>query len=159
VKVASCLLAVVGAGMLAACGGDSGSDSSSTQGAAAAPKQTKAQFIEKADRLCAQLNAALESVSSGRVEVEAGDIPDFYMGLMVRLGALGTPDDRAGLQKFFKAGDDIVSAKEGAEAASRSSNQALLERANAKAVSAQVRFVRAAKAYGFKVCSSVPIVR
>jgi hypothetical protein len=145
VKLALCLLALVGVGLLAGCGTGGDSNGSSTKGAQAAPNLSKAQFIKRADRLCAQVNAVVANLT-------LPDLPDAYKGLLQRMQLLGRPDDAAGLKQFTNAGEDITAALENVESATTFHHPAALGKARKQVASAKARFAQAAKAYGFKQC-------
>jgi hypothetical protein len=158
-KRAICLIAVFPAAILAGCGGggDSTPETPIVPKVKAPPKLSKADFIRQADGYCAELNAALGSVSSGTTQSNGVEpVADLYNGLLQHLRGLGTPDDQAGLDEFYNAGDDIVGAEESAKTAAANGDDAALASAQSDAASAQARFASAASAYGFQECGQGP---
>ncbi|MEK6252839.1 MAG: hypothetical protein AABM43_13110, partial [Actinomycetota bacterium] len=117
-KRAICLMMVLGAALLAGCGGggDSTPETPTTPTVQTPAKLSKADFIKQADGYCAALNAALGTLSNGTPASSsasvARDIAYAYEGLLLHLRGLGTPDDQTGLDEVLSAGDDIVSAEE-----------------------------------------------
>ena len=149
-KLVYCLLALLGAGLLAACG--SGGDSSSEASTTEAPKQvSKAQFIKQVDRDCRDLNAVLATVSSSSPK-SAAYIPDAYEGALTRMQSHGFPDDPSGLNQFFSAGSDLVGAYQGAGAAVQSGDSLMIAKTRSDVAAAKARFAKAARNYGFKFC-------
>ena len=136
-KRAICLLALVPALLSFGCGGG-GDDSTPTTIPAATtetPKQlSKDQFISQGDGFCGEVNAALAGLGSG----DSDQAASLYKGLLEHLRGLGTPDDDSGLDEFYSAGDDLISAEEG----------------NGDVASAESAFSSAASSYGFQECGS-----
>jgi hypothetical protein len=160
-KRAVCLISTIGAGILAGCGGgDSTPETSITPTVQTPSKLSKADFISQADGYCAELNAALGSLSNGTTTGSSttGIEPraDLYQGLLNHLHGLGTPDDETGLDDFFSAGDDVVAAEESLETAQSNGDSAALASAESDAASAEAQFASAASAYGFKECGQGP---
>jgi hypothetical protein len=153
VKLVPCLLALVGAGLLAACGGggDSGGGGS-TAGASTAgapPTVSKAQFVAQVDSDCRKLDAVLSTIPNSASS--AAYIPDAYEGALTSMQSHGFPRDQTGLHQFFKAGSDLVGAYESADPAVHSGNQPVITKKSTVA-SAKARFAQAARNYGFKAC-------
>jgi hypothetical protein len=159
-KRAICLMTLILAALLAGCGGSS--DSTQTQ--IATPTITtptsisKAQFIKEGDGVCAEVNAALGSLTSTSTSSAnaAGQRASLYQGMMERLRGLGRPGDQTGLDQVLTAGDNIVSAEQKAEQATTNNDNAALASAESEAASAESSFSSAASAYGFKECGGGP---
>lgn len=162
-KRAICLMTVIPTAILAGCGGSGGS----TQKQITTPTITtptsipKAQFIKEGDGVCAEVNAALGSLTSTTSTSSssanaAGQRAALYRGMMERLRGLGRPDDQIGLNQVFTAGDAIVSAEQKAEQATTNNDSTALSSAESEAASAESSFSSAASAYGFKECGGSP---
>ena len=159
-KRAVCLIFIAGAAALAGCGGD---DDSAPETPIVIPKQqpgdvSKASFIEQADGICAEVNAALgslssEAVSSGSV---AGQRADLYEGMIERIRAIGEPSDAAGLDEFYASAEDIVAAQSDAEQAAQDGDDTALASAESEASTAEAAFADAADSYGFQDCGQGP---
>jgi hypothetical protein len=150
-------MTLVPAAIFAGCGG--GSDSTPetpivTPTVKTPSSLTKEQFIKEADGICAEVNAALGSISDTSTSSSSAvtQRADLYTGMIERLHALGTPNDQTGLDEFFSAGDDIVSAQKQAEQASQDGDDAALASAETQATSAESAFSSAASSYGFQEC-------
>jgi hypothetical protein len=156
VKLVFCLLALLGAGLLAACG--SGGDSTGGASTAQAPPQvSKAQFVKQVDRDCRELNAVLGTVSSSSPKT-AAYIPDAYEGALTRMQSHGFPADRTGLDRFFGAGSDLVSAYQSAGAAVQSGDSLMISKTKGDVAAAKARFAKAARNYGFRFCGQAAAV-
>jgi hypothetical protein len=160
-KRAICLMTLIPTAILAGCGG--GGNSTPTQ--IATPTVTtqssisKAQFIKEGDGVCAEVNAALGSLSSSTStssSTATAQRASLYQGMMERLRGLGTPDDQTGLDQVLSAGDNIVSAEQKAETATTNNDSAALASAESEAASAESSFSSAASSYGFKDCGGAP---
>jgi hypothetical protein len=150
VKLVLFLLALLGVGLLAACGG--GDDSTGKGSTAQAPPPvSKAQFIKQVDRDCRDLDAVLATVSSNSPK-SAAYIPDAYEGALTRMQSHGFPKDRTGLDQFFSAGSDLVGAYQGAGAAVQSGDSLMIAKTRSDVAAAKARFAKAARNYGFKFC-------
>jgi hypothetical protein len=160
-KRAICLMSLSGAGLLAACGGgDSAPETPIATPTVQTPAQlSKEQFITQGDGFCAEVNAALGSIStdsSTQSSTAAGQTADLYQGMLEHLRGLGTPDDDAGLDEFYSAGDDLVAAEQDADNAEQSGDDTALASADSAAATAQTSFASAASAYGFQDCGQGP---
>jgi hypothetical protein len=147
------------AGLLGACGGGSDSTPTAITPTVKAPqKLSKADFIKQADGYCAEVNAALGSLSSAGSTSSSStqQRAELYSGLMQHLRGLGTPDDQSGLDAFLSAGDEVASAEKSEVDAASSSDSAALASAESDAAAAQSKFAGAATAYGFKECGQGP---
>jgi hypothetical protein len=150
------LLAAVGAG----CGG--GDESESTTAAAPVttvpPALSKEELISQGDAICAEVNAAVGTVSSSsadstsQVSQEAG----LYGGMVERLKDLGTPTESEGYDEFIAAADGLAQAESDAELASERGDEAGLVEAQESAASSLSSFQAAAASYGFEECAEGP---
>jgi hypothetical protein len=154
-------MTLVPAAIFAGCGG--GSDSTPetpivTPTVKTPSSLTKEQFIKEADGICAEVNAALGSISDSSTSSSSAvtQRADLYTGMIERLRGLGTPNDETGLDEFFSASDDIVSAQKQAEQASQDGDDAALASAETQAASAESAFSSAAGSYGFQECGQGP---
>jgi hypothetical protein len=159
-KRAICLMTLIPMTILAGCG--SGGGSAQTQIATPTVKTptsiSKAQFVKEGDGICAEVNAALGSLSNSTTSSAnvAGQRAALYQGMIERLRGLGTPDDQTGLDQVLSAGDNIVSAEQKAETATTNNDSAALASAESEAASAESSFSSAASSYGFKDCGGGP---
>ncbi|MEK6252838.1 MAG: hypothetical protein AABM43_13105 [Actinomycetota bacterium] len=159
-KRAIWLMTLIPTAILAGCG--SGSDSAQTQITTPTVKTptsiSKAELIKEGDGICAEVNAALGSLSNSSTSSAnvAGQRAALYQGMIERLRGLGTPDDQTGLDQVLSAGDDIVTAEQKAEQATTGNDSATLASAESEAASAESSFSSAASSYGFKDCGGGP---
>jgi uncharacterized membrane protein YgcG len=118
-------------------------------------QQSKEQFITEADGICAEVNAALGSLSESTTTSEAdaaSQRADLYEGMMDRLRGLATPDDDAGLDQFLSAGDELAAAEADAAQAAQDGDDTSLAAAESDAAAAGTTFSSAATDYGFEDC-------
>jgi hypothetical protein len=148
------LAAVVGAALvLSACGGDD-----SPEQPIIIPTETttgslgKDEFIEEADAVCAEANAAIaEFVANGEGFSASGEIASLRASVIDELQALGPPDDDratydsfiAGFEAQVEAGEKIALANE------RGADTAEFE---TELDAAQAETLTAAESYGFTEC-------
>jgi hypothetical protein len=154
-KRAFWLMTLAGAGLFAGCGGGNAPETPIVTPTVQTPsKLSKAQFIKQGDGICAEVNAALGTLSTSATDAASasGQRADLYQGMIERLRGLGTPDDQTGLDQFFSAGDNIVSAEKKAQQAAASNDSTALASADSEAASAESTFSSAASSYGFKQC-------
>ncbi len=146
---------------IAGCGG--GDDSSSTVAAPAPattvpPALSKEELIDQGDAICAEVNAAVGTVSSSSTDStsQVAQEADLYGGMVERLKGLGTPDETAGYPEFIDAADELAQAESDAELASERGDESGLVAAQEAASSALASFQSAAQAYGFESCGEGP---
>jgi hypothetical protein len=142
------------------CGGGSGDEST-----AAAPLETtapaqlsKEDLITQGDAICAEVNAAVGTVSStsGDATSQTTQAADLYSGMVDRLKSLGTPDDTAGYPEFIAAAEALSQAESDVSLAAERGESAGLESAESEASSARTSFQLAAQSYGFEDCGEGP---
>jgi hypothetical protein len=155
------IVAPLAALALAGCGGDDGGDTTSAPVMAtttAAPSLSKEELISQGDAICAEVNAALASVSSNTTssESQVSQVADLYIGMVDSLQGLGTPDDDAGYDEVTSAADDLAQAESDAKLADERGDSAALSTAQTEATSAIVAFQTAAGSFGFTACSQGP---
>ena len=147
---------IVAALALAACGGDDSPEQpivipteASTTGSL-----DQADFIEEADAICAEANAAIqEYADAGQGVTAAGEIADLRAGVVADIEELGPPaDDRETLDEFLAALEAQVEAGEKiALALDRESDTLAFEE---ELTTAKSEAATAASAYGFEECGS-----
>src|SRR5262245_62969899 len=103
--------------LLSGCGGGGDETTDTTAPAAAAPSTlTKSDLLTQGDAICAEVNAAVGTISStsaegaSRVAQEA----DLYGGMVERLRGLGEPDETTGYEEFISAADELAQAQDDA---------------------------------------------
>jgi uncharacterized membrane protein YgcG len=147
--------------LLAGCGGDDDSLPETpvltpTEGASA--DLSEAEFIEQADEVCAEVNAAVGTVDASATDVASAvaQKADLYEGMIEQIRDLGQPADDPDLDEFFAAGDDLVQAEQDAQLAATRGDDAGLASAEAEASAALENFQAAAESYGFQECGQGP---
>jgi hypothetical protein len=159
---ARALLAVVPVLSLVAVGCGGGGDdetSAPTVAATAEPTTlTKAELLEQGDAICAEVNAAVGTVSSSSTEPASrvAQEANLYEGMVERLKGLGTPDDATGYEEFIGAADALAQAQSDAALAAARGDSAGLQAAESEASSALASFQSAADVYGFEECGEAP---
>jgi len=146
-------LAVVG------CGGGGSSDSTAAATTTeTTPTLSKEELIAQGDAICAEVNAAVGTVSStsGGATSQIAQRADLYRGMVDRLTGLGTPEDGAGYADFISAGEDLAQAEADVKLASERREESTVLTAQSAASSALASFQAAAQAYGFKSCGEGP---
>jgi hypothetical protein len=157
-KRAICLISVVASGFAAGCGGG---DDSTPKTIVSPTVQTpssisKDRYITEGDGICAEVNAALGSLSDTSSSSAASQRAELYSGMVDKLRNLGTPKDDEGLAQVLSAGDDLVSAERDAASAAAGGDDAALASAQSDAASAESDFASAAGSFGFKECGNGP---
>lgn len=124
----------------------------------AAATLSKEALIAQGDAICAEVNAAVGTVSSGSTDSASrlAQEADLYGGMVQRLQDLGTPDDTAGYSEFISAADELAQAESDAQLASERGDESGLLAAQETASSALASFQAAAQAYGFEECAEAP---
>jgi hypothetical protein len=145
---------------LAGCGGGGDGDSTAQTPATTetAPTLTKAELISQGDGICAEVNAAVGSVSGSGAGVpdQISQVSTLYTGLVERLEDLGEPTEKAGYAEFIAAAEGLAQVEGEVKVAAESSDTAALGEAATKAAPALEEFESAASAYGFQECGEGP---
>jgi hypothetical protein len=148
----------VGALLIAGCGGSDDETTDTTAPASSLSTLTKEDLLTQGDAICAEVNAAIGSVSSTEAEPASrvAQEADLYEGMVERLKGLGEPDDTTGYDEFIAAADRLAQAQSDAALAAARGDSAGLESAQSEASSALGSFQSAAQAYGFEECGEAP---
>ena len=150
----------VAALLIAGCGGGGGETTESTAAAAAPAPLTlsKADLIKQGDAICAEVNAAVGTLSSTASEgaSQIAQEAELYKGMVERLKGLGTPEEPEGYDQFIAAADELAQAQGNAALAAARGESESLETAQTEASSALSSFQSAAAEYGFEDCSEAP---
>jgi uncharacterized membrane protein YgcG len=144
---------------LAGCGGGGGSAPVSAPVTTKAPAPlTKEEVISQGDAICAEVNAAVGTMSSTEsgATSTASQVAQLYSGMIERLKGLGTPSDAAGYPEFISSGEELAQAERNAALAAERGEESSLVSAEGEASSALTSFQSAAQSYGFKDCSEGP---
>jgi hypothetical protein len=156
------LLAIgaIAALLLAGCGGDDDSLPETpvltpTEGASG--NLSESEFVEQADGICAEVNAAVGTVDASSTDVASavGQKADLYEGMIEQIRDLGQPEE-GDLADFFAAGDELVQAQQDAQLAATRGDDAGLAAAESEAAAALEDLQAAAEAYGFQECGQEP---
>ncbi|MBW8060311.1 MAG: hypothetical protein FVQ78_08300 [Solirubrobacterales bacterium] len=153
VALALTMLVIAGCG-----GGDDSTASAPVATTATTTALSKEDLIAQGDAICAEVNAAVGTVSStgadsaGQVAQEAA----LYTGMVGRLKGLGTPDDSAGYSEVISTADELAQAEGDARLAAERGDSSGLAAAESSASTALVSFQSAAQAYGFEDCGERP---
>jgi uncharacterized membrane protein YgcG len=147
--------------LVAGCGGGGGDETT------AAPVETteeaalsKAELITQGDAICAEVNAAVGTMSqsastntAARVAQEA----DLYGGMVERLKGLGAPSEEEGAyREFLTTAEQLDQAENDARLAAERGEEEALSEAESSAQTALTAFQQAAEGYGFEDCSEGP---
>jgi hypothetical protein len=157
----SLLLALpVGALAIAGCGGGGGEETTAAAPVTteAPPSLSKSELIAQGDAICAEVNAAVGTVSATETEAtdQLGQVAELYTGMVERLKGLGTPEEAQGYEEFTAAADELAQAESDAQLASERGEEEALATAQTEAASALSSFQEAATAYGFQECGEAP---
>jgi hypothetical protein len=146
--------------VIAGCGGGGGETTDTTAAApvAAAPTLTKADLLKQGDAMCAEVNAAVGTLSESSTEgaSRVAQEADLYKGMVERLKGLGTPEEPEGYEQFMAAADELAQAQSNAALAAARGEPEALETAETEASTALSSFQSAASEYGFEDCSEAP---
>jgi hypothetical protein len=145
---------------IAGCGGGGGGSSTAAAPATTetVPRLSKEELISQGDAICAEVNAAVGTVSSTNTgsTSQLAQEADLYSGMVQRLKGLGTPEDTAGYPQFIAAAEGLAQAESDARLAAERGEEGALAEAESKASSALASFQSAAQGYGFKDCGEAP---
>lgn len=149
------LVGVAGCG-----GGEAKPTTSAATTAETTPTLSKRELIAQGDGICAEVNAAVGTVSSSGSSSTAADrarqVAQLYSGMVDRLKGLGTPAEANGYTEFISAAEALAQAESSARLAAARGEGTALEAAEAKASAALASFQSAARSYGFKKCGEEP---
>jgi hypothetical protein len=147
------VLAIVGCG-----GGGSGDSTGVAATTETTPTLSKEELLAQGDAICAEVNAAVGTVSStsGSATSQIAQRADLYGGMVGRLKALGTPEDAAGYTDFIAAGEELAQAEADVKLAAERGEEGAVSSAQSSASTALASFQAAAQAYGFKSCGEGP---
>lgn len=144
---------------VAGCGGGGGEPTTPQAPATeTTPTLSKRELISQGDAICAEVNAAVGTVSSGNssAATQASQAAQLYSGMVDRLRALGKPEEAAGYPEFISAAEALAQAESDARLAAERGEVAAIEDAESRASSALTSFESAAKSYGFEKCGEAP---
>ncbi len=146
--------------LIAGCGGGGGETTETTAAAPATttPTLSKADLLTQGDGICAEVNAAVGTLSSTATEgaSQVAQEAELYKGMVERLKVLGTPEEPEGYEQFMAAADELSQAQSNAALAAARGESEALETAETEASTALSSFQTAAEEYGFENCSEAP---
>lgn len=142
--------------VLAGCGGGDDDTTESTATAEAPAALTKADLISQGDAICAEVNAAVGSVSASESGDETERVADLYIGMVDSLENLGAPAEETGYPEFIAAAAELSKVEGELKLAAEREDGAALEEASAAAVPAIEEFEEQAGLYGFEQCGEEP---
>lgn len=148
--VALLLLALAVSG----CGGGGEETTSATTTA----PLSKAELIERGDRICAKVNRQIEEYEGELFEPseEVDQAISFYTVMLGELAQLGSPQEADGYPEFMAAADDLETAGNAYDVEYETNRLKGLPPLRARTVSALAAFQDAAREYGFEDCSKGP---
>ncbi len=156
--VAALPLAILG---IAGCGG--GNDSGETTPVVTTTPTTTAltqeELIAQGDAICAEVNAAVGSISASSASGAGGQTAQtagLYVGMVESLKRLGTPTETDGYAEFSAAADELSQAEGEVKLAAERADSGALSTAESNAASALTSFQSAAQSYGFEDCGQGP---
>ncbi len=142
------------------CGGGSGSSSTAAAPVTTTttPRLSREELISQGDAICAEVNAAVGTVSSTKTgpASQLAQEAALYGGMVQRLKGLGAPDNTAGYPQLIAAAEALAQAESNAKLAAERGEEGALTEAESKASSALASFQTAARSYGFKDCGKAP---
>jgi hypothetical protein len=144
---------------IAGCGGgDSDSTTVATTETTAPPALSKEELIAQGDAICAEVNAAVGTVTASSAEgsSQIAQEADLYGGMVERIKDLGAPEESSGYPEFIAAADELAQAESDVQLASERGEESGLVSAQESASSALASFQSAAESYGFEDCSEGP---
>jgi hypothetical protein len=155
--VAALPLAVLG---VSGCGGgnDSGETTPVVTTTPTTPALTQEELIAQGDAVCAEVNAAIGSISSSSASEAGGQAQaaGLYVGMVESLKRLGTPSEADGYAEFSAAADELSQAEGEVKLAAERADSGALATAESNATSALASFQSAAQSYGFEDCGQGP---
>jgi hypothetical protein len=155
------IAAAAAIGALAGCGGGGDAETASTPVEATEEAAlSKAELISQGDAICAEVNAAVGTVSETATTGAAAQVSqeaDLYDGMVERLKGLGAPAEEDGAYaEFLTAAEQLGQAESDAKLAAERGEEEALAEAQSSADSALTAFQRAAEGFGFEECAEGP---
>jgi uncharacterized membrane protein YgcG len=145
---------------VAGCGGGGGGEPTARPqpSAETAPVLSKRELISQGDGICAEVNAAVGTVSAGNAgaAAQASQVAQLYSGMVERLQALGAPQEAAGYPEFISAAEALAQAESDARLAAERGEVTAIEEAESRASSALSSFESVSRSYGFEKCGEAP---
>lgn len=145
---------------VAGCGGGGGSETTAhpQPSAETTPTLSKRELIAQGDGICAEVNAAVGTVSAGNASAaaQASQVAQLYSGMVSRLKALGEPQEGAGYPELVSAAEALAQAESDARLAAERGESSEIEAAESRASSALSSFQSVAKSYGLQKCGEAP---
>ena len=147
---------------LVGCGGGGGDETTAapTVEATTEAALSKEELLTQGDAICAEVNAAVGTVSSTAGEDTAARVAqeaDLYGGMVERLKGLGAPaEESAGYSEFLAAAEELDQAESDARLAAERGEEGALSEAESSASSTLASFQEAAESFGFEDCSEGP---
>ena len=148
-------LALVPLGVTA-CGGDDGIPITSFPTPTVTTQAlTKADYITKADAVCAEANAALGSLAAADAATLATQQVDIYQNLVEQLNTLGLPtEDQVTLDQYLAAIQEILDNQEKITLAQERGDTTSTAEFTTAIATAQSAAATAAETYGFNECGA-----
>jgi hypothetical protein len=139
---------------ISACGGDNSPEQPIVIPTETTSALSKADFIQEADAVCAEANAAIVTFAeNGQGVTAAAEIADLRQGVVDDLNSLGPPDeDRRTLDEFTTALEGQVEA--GKKIALANERQSDTTEFETELQSAKADAATAASSYGFEECGT-----
>lgn len=147
---------------VAGCGGGGGGGGETTArpqpSAETTPALSKRELIAQGDGICAEVNAAVGTVSTGNASAaaQASQVAQLYSGMVSRLKALGEPQEGTGYPELISAAEALAQAESDARLAAERGESSGIEEAESRASSALSSFQSVAKSYGLQKCGEAP---
>jgi hypothetical protein len=152
------LLGAFCAGAVVACGGDDDTPITPVPTTTAPSDQatSKSDFIDEADAVCEEANAAIASLgqtSAGDPSTQISQQKDIVDGVIDQIDSLGAPsEDESTLDDFIDALEELSNVLDKQELAAERDDSAALSELEAEATGVRADLATAAAEYGFKEC-------
>jgi hypothetical protein len=155
------LLAALVALVVAGCGGggDETSDTTAEKTTEATPSLTKDELVKQGDAVCAEVNAAVGSISNSVAEPssQVTQVANLYVNMVESLKGLGEPrEDPAEYKPFIEAAEELSKVEGEAKLAAEREDTTALGEAGTAATPILEEFEIQAGIYGFEECSKGP---
>jgi peptidoglycan DL-endopeptidase CwlO len=152
------LLGAFCAGAVVACGGDDDTPITPVPTTTAPSDQatSKSDFIDEADAVCEEANAAIASLdqtSAGDPSTQVSQERDIVDGVIDQIDSLGAPsEDESTLDDFIDALEELSDVLDKQELAAKRDDPAALSELEAEATAVRADLATTAQEYGFKEC-------